>query len=369
LTDEISTTPDADPSVATFSDELISSPTGQAMTRPLPDARTWRNLLLHRATLIAALDAVVVIGVGIAQPSFLSWSNFSSLFNNMALPAIVLVPNVFLLGAGRFDLSPDGVSALSGVVSGEILIHTGLGTAGGIVAGLAVGVAIGVVNGVLVERTGLNPLIVTLGTWWIAAGTALGVTKGTDVVEFPNAFQNIGGATVGGMLITTWYAVPVLVLGALVLSFTRFGAHTLGTGGNREAARLNGIRVRRIGIGLYAASALASAFAGVMFAGRLDSATSNPFTGLALQVIAAAVIGGSSLYGGRGTVLGALFGLLLLNLISDSTIYLGISTYWEQTITGAVLLVAVYGDIVADRTTGGSMRHWRGRLAHLARPG
>lgn len=335
----------------------------------LPRSRRRSALLFHRATLMAILDGLLVLGVGIAHPDFASWSNFSSMFDNMALPAIVLVPTVFLLGAGRFDLSPDGVSALAGIVAGEVMVHTGLGTGGGIIAGLLVGAGFGLLNGVLVERVGLNPLIVTLGTWWLAAGAALGITKGSDLVQFPNAFQNIGGATVGGMTITTWYAIPILAVGALLLAFTRAGAHVLASGGNREAARLNGVRVKRIGIMLFVASAVASAFAGVMFAGRLNSATSNPFTGLALQVIASSVIGGSSLYGGKGTIVGALLGLLLLNLISDSTIYLGISTYWEQAITGGVLLLAVYGDVLAGTPTSDRGNEWRRRIGRLVRAG
>lgn len=308
-----------------------------------------RRIVLHRASLIAVLDLIVIGAVGLKAPHFLDWANFSTMIDNMALQAIVLVPTVFMLGAGRFDLSLDGVAALAGVIPGELIMRDHIGTWPALAVGVAVGAAVGLVNGVLVEKLRLNPLIVTLGTWWVCAGAALGVTKGNNASGFPQSFQDIGGLRVLGTLITSWYALPIVVIGALLLSFTRFGAHALATGGNREAARLNGIRVNRIGIALFVASAVAAALAGVFFAARLDSATVNPFNGLALQVIASAVIGGSSLYGGRGTVVGALCGLLMLNLINSATIYLGIDPYWNQAITGVVLLIAVCGEMAYER--------------------
>ena len=163
------------------------------------------------------------------------------------------------------------------------------------VIGLGVGVLFGLTNGILVERVGLNPLIVTLGTWWIGAGMALGLSNGSNAFGFPQIFNDLGQVSFLGLPISDWYAVPVFIIGALLLSYTRFGSHVFATGGNRDAARLNGVQVRHIGIGLFVASALASAIAGVVFAARLDSATINPFTGLALQVIAACVIGGFQL--------------------------------------------------------------------------
>jgi len=307
-------------------------------------ARIWERLP-HRTLGILFFD-IVVIGITAAlAPSFISSDNIVVILDNMALPAIVLVPTVFLLGAGRFDLSMDGVAALSGMVAGEVMLHGG-GPWWAIAAALAVGLFIGAVNGVLIEWLGLNPLIVTLATWWIAAGAALGVASGATLGGFSTTFTNLGQTTFAGVFVYVWYAVPILVIGTVVLGFTRVGAHVLATGGNREAARLNGLRVRQTGLVLFMASGLSASFAGVIFVARLGAATTLPYNGLALQVIAAAVIGGSSLYGGRGEVVGALLGLLLLNIISNAAIYLNISTYWTQTIIGLVLLVAVLWEVV-----------------------
>jgi ribose transport system permease protein len=321
-------------------------------------AAVWRRMP-HRTFGILLFDIVVMGITGLLAPAFLSTDNIEVILDNMALPAIVLVPTVYLLGAGRFDLSMDGVSALSGMVAGEVMLHGG-GIEWAIVAGLAVGLLIGAVNGVLIEWLQLNPLIVTLGTWWIAAGAALGVAHGATLGGFPTSFTSIGQTTTIGLLVYVWYAVPVLVIGGVLLSFTRIGSHVLATGGNREAARLNGLRVRRTGLILFIASGLSASFAGVIFVARLGAATTLPFNGLALQVIAAAVIGGSSLYGGRGEVIGALLGLLLLNVISNAAIYLNISTYWTQTIIGIVLLGAILWEVIlASRANRRGMPHRR----------
>jgi ribose/xylose/arabinose/galactoside ABC-type transport system permease subunit len=154
---------------------------------------------------------------------------------------------------------------------------------------------------------------------------------------------------VGSFLIEDWYAVVVVIVVAVVLAFSKFGFHVYATGGDREAARLNGIKVVALGIGLYALSGLLSGVVGTIFAARLASAPATAFDGLALNVIAAAVIGGASLTGGRGSVVGAFLGLLLLNMLSNAAIYVGISPYWEKAISGFVLIVAVGADVLAAR--------------------
>ena len=320
----------------------------QAPTEP----PLWVRFIHHRVALIASFDVLFIIVVGSLRPGFVGWPNIVALCDSMSLPAIVLVPATMLLAAGRFDLSPDGVSAASGVVAGEMmthLAHTVLISSLAVVAGLLVGVVFGLTNGWLIERVGINPLIATLGTWWIAAGIALGIEQGGNSFGLGPKFDAFGGTRIGGLLIEDWVAIPVLVIGGIVLAYRRSGAHMFATGGNREAARRNGIHIHGIVIWLYVFSGVAAAFAGVVFASRLDSSTTNPFNGLALQVIASAVIGGSSLLGGKGTVIGAFLGLLLLQMITSATVFLAVSPYWEQAITGTILLVAVYGDIQSAR--------------------
>lgn len=306
-------------------------------------------LLRKRVIALLVFEAIFVAAVGAYNPDFLRADNFRVIFDNMSLEAIAMVGTVFLLAAGRFDLSIDGVANLSGITAGLVLTNWGVHWIVAVFVGLGTGLLVGVVNGVLIERFDLNPLITTLGTWWMTTGIALGLTKGYTPYNFPQGFNNLGQATVGSVLIEVWYAVAIVAVAGVILAFTRFGYHVYATGGDRDASRLNGIKVVGIGIILYAVSGLLSGVVGTIFAARLASAPATAFDGLALNVIAAAVIGGASLSGGRGSILGALLGLLLLNMLSNAAIYVGISPYWEKAISGGVLLIAVGADVAAAR--------------------
>lgn len=325
----------------------------------LPRRRTVRRVLGSRVTQLIAVEIVFIFLVTGLNNTFLTTRNFGVLTQNMALPAIVMAATVLLLGAGRFDLSIDGVSGLAGIVAGELMATNGAPPIVAIAAGLGVGTGIGLVNGLLIEVVGLNPFVTTIGTWWAAEGTSLGLTQGQSPYGFPDAFTTIGQSTVLGLPIITWYAIVLCAASAVVLRFTRFGAHILATGGDRESARLNGVKTARVGLILYVFSGFASALAGVLFAARLSDASPDAFTGLSLQVIAAAVIGGASLSGGRGNVVGGVLGLFLLSLFGDAAIYVGISAYWQEAISGIVLLAAIASDLATRRSGEGS---WRSHL-------
>jgi ribose transport system permease protein len=317
-----------------------------------------RGIFGSRVAGLVLLNVVFIALVGSYNSDFLRIENFRVIVDNMALDSVVMVGTVLLLAAGRFDLSIDGVAALSGIITGKLLVDQGASTAVAVAAGLFTGLMIGLANGVLIERVGLNPLMTTLATWWASTGIALGLTQGYSPFGFPDAFTALGQETFFGSMIAVYYATVIVVIGAAVLTFSRFGYHIFATGGDREASRLNGIRVHRIGISLYMVSGLLSAFAGVIFAARLSTASPVAFDGLALDVIAAAVIGGASLNGGRGSVIGGLLGLLLLNMLGNAAIYVGISPYWQKAISGFVLLVAVSGDAIAERVQRSEWRPW-----------
>jgi ribose transport system permease protein len=308
-----------------------------------------RRFLGSRVTALALFDLVFIAAIGAIEPDFVRLENFKVIVENMALPAMVMVPTVYLLAAGRFDLSVDGVAVLSGIVAGLLLKNEGAPTLVALVLGVGVGFAFGLANGLLIELAGLNPLVTTLGTWWVAMGLALGLTQGYSPFGFPSGFTAIGQTKVLGVLIVVVYAVVFVAAMAALLGLTRFGAHVYATGGDREAALLNGVKVKRIGVVLYALAGTLAGAAGVIFAARLGTASASAFDGLALDVIAAAVVGGASLTGGRGTVLGGLLGLFLLNLFGSAAIYVGISPFWQKGISGLILLVALVADALADR--------------------
>lgn len=321
---------------------------------PLPRqfVRVGTSFLKSRTTALLLFNVAFIAAVAAYNRDFIAPDNLRVIVENMALEAIVMVGAVFLLAAARFDLSVDGSATVSGVVAGLVLTNTGLPWVISLLAGIGVGLVIGIANGILIEVVGMDPLMTTLGMWWLTVGIALGATQGYSPYGFPEGFSRLGQARVGGMLVFVWYAVVIVAIGAVVLSFTRFGWQTYATGGDREASRLNGVKVVRIGILLYAASGLLAGIAGTIFAARLGTATSQAFDGLALNVIAAAVIGGAALGGGRGSVIGGLLGLLLLNMLGNAAIFVGLSPYWQKAISGIVLLVAVAADIVGRRRSG-----------------
>lgn len=305
-------------------------------------------LFTSRITGLVAFEAIFMAAVTGKNPDFFRAANFRVIVDNMGPQAMVLAATVLLLAAGRFDLSLDGTATLCGVVTGKALADWGMTTPTAIVLGLGVGVAIGLVNGLLIEYGGLNPLMTTLAAWWVTAGMSLGLTQSLTPSGFPTSFTRLGETRFLGQLMPVWYAVIFVTILAVILRYTKFGAHVYAVGGDREAARLNGIRTKRVGLTLYMLSGGAAALAGVAFSARLSSSPPQAFDGMALVVIAGAVIGGASLAGGRGSVIGGILGLLLLSLFGNASIYVGISPYWQKAISGVVLVVAVAADAIAE---------------------
>lgn len=319
----------------------------------------WGGLLRNRIAALIVIEIAFIAMTTALNPDFLRPQNFVVLLDNMAYPAIVAAFTVAILAAGRFDLSVGGVAALSGIVAGKMMTDGGLPVWLAVAAGFGTGLFIGFTNGFLIERFNLNPLMTTLATWWFAQGAALGITQSLSPSSFPASFTAVGQARFFGLAAPVWIALVLCIIVAIVLTRTKFGYHIFATGGDRAAARLNGVKVRRIGILVYVGSGFAASLAGLLFASRLNSAPAQAFTGMALVVIAAVVIGGASLEGGTGSVTGAILGLFLLQLFGNAAIYIGISPYWQQAISGAVLLIAIMADQVAyNRRTksGGELR-------------
>lgn len=303
---------------------------------------------MRRTVGLLAINVAFIAIMAFASQAFVSPSNILSLLSNMALESIALAGVTFLLVGRLFDLSVDGVVAMAGVVCGK-LITSGVPWWIAAVASLALGIVVGIINGLLVMRLKINPLIATLGTWWMSVGIAYGLTKAISPYGFPEAFQAIGQARILDVKIYVWYAIIIVGVMAVVLAFTRFGRHVHVMGGNPEAGRLFGVQVDRIGIKLYVIMGLLAAFIGVVLASRLNSGSPNAVDGMTMRVIAAAVIGGCSLSGGRGNVLSGLLGLLLMNMLTNAATILGVSPYYQKFIIGGVLLLALVLDAFSNK--------------------
>ncbi|WP_174818928.1 ABC transporter permease [Ruegeria atlantica] len=314
------------------------------MKRPLLRRVLQAFVDIRELTLIVLIAAIIIV-MSNFNPYFLSFSNFRAVAVGMAPTAIIVIGMAILLASGGFDLSVGSVMALSSTVVAMLLL-TGMPIPLAVVCGLVLGGIVGVVNGLLVTGLGINPLIATLGTMSIARGIALVLTEGFSVSSLPASFAWIGKADIGGFPVIVLFTILLVVLFDLAVRHTRFFRQVYFIGANEKAAMLSGIHVTRVRIILYALTGILAALAGVLLASRLMSGTPTAGNGIELQVLAAAVIGGASLRGGEGTILGAFLGVVFVALINNTMTMLAVSIYWQMIVIGGVLVTAVALDML-----------------------
>lgn len=307
-----------------------------------------RRVLARRETTLAVLILVIVLVMSQATPYFLTMANFRAMAIGLAPTAIIAIGMTILLVSGGFDLSVGSVLALCSTAV-ALMITGGLPITLSIVGALVIGALIGLANGLIVTRLGVNPLVATLGTMSVARGVALVLTEGFSVSNLPAAFGYIGGTNWFGLPVIVWITLALVVLGDLALRHARYLRQAYYIGGNEKAARLSGIPVDSVRCAAYILTALLAALAGILLASRLMSGTPTAGAALELQVLAAAVIGGASLRGGEGTVLGSFFGVIFVALINNAMTMLEVSIYWQMIVTGCVLITAVAIDMLLRR--------------------
>ena len=298
-----------------------------------------------------ALIMILVVSMALMSqlsPNFLTEGNLRSVLIGMVPAAIIAVGMAVLLASGGFDLSVAAVMALCGTIAAWLLVH-GAGVVPSILLTLLLGLGIGAINGGLVTFLRVNPLIATLGTLSVARGLALVITEGYNISSLPASFTQLGEGDHLGLPWMVWIMFALVVVGDLALRRTRVLRQVYYLGGNERAARLSGIRVDALRVFTYMLSGTLAALAGVLLAARLSTAVPTAGQGLELTVIAAAVIGGATLAGGEGTVLGALLGVAFLALISNALTLLDVSIFWQEVTTGVVLVMAVSLDMLLRR--------------------
>ena len=281
-------------------------------------------------------------------PHFLTVSNLLNIAQQTSINALVAVGMTFVIISGGIDLSVGSIVALSGVVLGTLL-QDGQSAPVALVAALAVGSACGLLNGSLISWGGLPPFIVTLGMMSVARGMALVFTEGRPVSGFDDGFRSVATGTVGFIPSPVVVTVVVYLIAHVVLTRTTFGRHVYAMGGNEEATRLSGVNVRRQKMLIYGVSGLMSGVATIILAARLNSA--QPIAGMMyeLDAIAATVIGGTSLMGGEGTLAGTLVGALIMGVLRNGLNLLGVSSFLQQIVIGAVIVGAVLVDTLLKR--------------------
>ena len=280
---------------------------------------------------------------------FLSPANLLNLARQLAVVALVSVGMTFVIISGGIDLSVGSVVGLSGTLAAAAIAHTQMHPFVGAMIGLAVGTCVGIINGVFVAFLRVPAIVTTLALLSIARGVALQSTNGQPIAGLTSSFSSLGRSDVLGVPVAFILTALVYLFGILILHFTAVGRHVIGIGGNEEAARLVGLKVRIYRLCIYGAAGLISGFAGLILMSRLGSGQPTAGGGLELSAIAAVVLGGTRITGGQGTLIGTFFGALLITILGNGLDLLNVGSFFQLIFIGVVLLVAV----VISRATEG----------------
>ncbi len=322
-----------------MSDPTVTTATGSdpavSLAQRLRDV-DWRRYIIY----IAFIVVFILFAIMLANQGFLSRNNLLNIFRQTATITVIAVGMTFVISCAEIDLSVGSIAGLSSVVSAMTIANYGL--VPGIVAGLGVGALVGAINGSLVSLLGIPSFLVTLGMLGIAFGIAQWITNSAPQPILNDVFNGIfGGGDLGpipGLLV--WMAVVVAV-GAVVLARTKFGRQVLATGGNRMAAEFTGVNTKKIKFSVLLISGVMAGLAGMLYAGRLQSGRFQWGSGDELSAIAAVILGGTSLFGGAGTIIGTLVGALLIGLINNGLILAGLESSQQQVVRGAIIILAV----------------------------
>jgi len=309
---------------------------------PFDFAKWW-----DRVGILMVLVALVILMSAIA-PNFNRVDNLLNIARSISVNAILAAGMTLVILTGGIDLSVGSIVAVSGVVS-VIAAIAGVPAPVAICIGLAVGAACGLVNGALTAYLSLAPFIVTLGTMTFLRGLAYTITEGQPIVSSSLNFKDIGNGYLWGIPMPVIVMAIVYVIVWFILGRTRYGRHVYAVGGNAEAAKLAGVRVKRVVTSVYVLAGACSGLAGVIFAARVISAQPTAGTGYELDAIAAVVLGGTSLAGGRGRIVGTLIGSVILGVLGTGLILLNVPFFTQLLIKGVVIILAVAIDSLKQR--------------------
>lgn len=291
---------------------------------------------------------VMVVVMAIVSPVFLTSGNIINIIRQVSLNGILAVGLTFVILTGGIDLSVGSLVAVTGVIVGSMLIN-GYNTWEAVAVGVLISVLFGVFNGVMIAYCSLPPFIATLAGQTIGRGFALVFSDGKPYAVTDKAFLNIGKGSMLGIPIPIWILFIVCVVAAIMLNYTTYGRHVYAFGGNRNATKLSGVKTRFVEMMVYVISALMAGIVGVILAARISSGQPTAGTGYELDAIAAVAIGGTSMSGGIGTLSGTILGFIIIGVLSNSLTLLNVSSFYQQIVKGAIILIAVLMDMRSKR--------------------
>ncbi len=304
----------------------------------------WIDLAFVPVILLALIVALTVL-----SPYFLSARNVTEILLQAAILAIVSVGTTFVIIGGDLDLSIGANIAVSGVVAAMVMVATNNDVPLGIAAGLGCGALIGLINGLITTVLKVPAFVATLGTLVIGEGVALTATSGSSIGNLPDSFGALANATILGLPALVWWMFLVFIAGYVLLHRTTFGIRTFAVGGNREAARLAGLNIDRIRIINFMICGLSGGIGGVLLAARVQAAQPTGGELFTLYATAAVILGGTSLYGGRGSILRTALGVLLIALLQNGLELLGVAYSNQQVAVGIVFIIAASSEFIRRR--------------------
>jgi len=305
---------------------------------------SWRDILRAQEFGVFLILVVMVVGLSLGTDTFMTSTNIFNILRAFSWIAISAFGQCMVIITGGIDLSVGSVMAFSGLIS-AMLLSRGVAVPLAVVGGLAAGSFVGFLNGLMISKAKLPPFIATLGTLLMARGTVYGLTGGWPVRNLPDGFRFLGqyDIPVGGMgvpLPLIFMLVCAIVVG-IFLTRTIWGYRIYALGGNETAAALSGINTDRVKIMVYTLCAFLTSIGGILMTARLGVAAPTAAQGYELDVIAAAVVGGTSLKGGEGTILGVLIGAAVMQVLRTGLVLIGVEAYWLQAVQGLIIVLAI----------------------------
>jgi len=310
----------------------------------------WNNISPQVMLLVVLLLLGMILSV--STPYFFRWDNLRNILDQSTLDIITGVGMTLIICSGGIDLSVGSVAALAGVLT-AIALQSGANVPLAVVIGLSAGLLVGFFNGFLISLIRINPFIVTLASMSIIRGLTLIITGAMPISGFPGGFLWLGSGSVAILPASVVVAVAIAILWAVILNQTKLGYYALAMGGNEEALRRSGVAIHAYKIALYILCALAAAAAGLVMTARLNSADPTAGYMMEMDAIATAILGGTSMQGGVGSIGGTVIAGLLLAVLQNGLIMHGIASYYQQLLTGLIVIVAVIASQIKSRSREG----------------
>jgi putative xylitol transport system permease protein len=328
--------------------QLTEAAVAPAPARRAPDARAIGRFALRYSLVI--ILALFLVTLAISNRSFLTVSNINVILIQVAANALLATGATFVILTGGIDLSVGSIVGLAGVSAALFAQNDGAASCAESVAlGILAGGAIGAFNGLLVALAKVPPFVATLGNMTVASGLAFVFSEGQPISGLSDQFLSLSG-TISGISIPVVVMIVVVAVSWVVLARTKFGMHIYAVGGNAHAARVAGVSLRRTRFAVYTISGVLAGIAGVLLAARATAGIANTGTGYELNAIAAAVIGGISLMGGRGSLVGTVFGFLIIGVLDNGLNIINVSPFYQLIVKGLIIIGAVFVDSITHRT-------------------